>query len=64
MFGGVGQHTSITFTEHLAEEGIRLSIGSVADAYDNALMTRGDRALQDRVHPHGGLLHRALPEHR
>jgi putative transposase len=32
------QYTSITFTEHLAEEGIRPSIGSVADAYDNALM--------------------------
>jgi transposase InsO family protein len=32
------QYTSITFTDHLAEEGIRPSIGSVADAYDNALM--------------------------
>lgn len=32
------QYTSITFTEHLADEGIRPSIGSVADAYDNALM--------------------------
>ncbi|MDP9823793.1 transposase InsO family protein [Nocardioides massiliensis] len=32
------QYTSIAFTEHLAEEGIRPSIGSVADAYDNALM--------------------------
>ena len=32
------QYTSVTFTEHLAEEGIRPSIGSVADAYDNALM--------------------------
>ena len=32
------QCTSITFTAHLAEEGIRPSIGSVADAYDNALM--------------------------
>jgi transposase InsO family protein len=31
-------YTSITFTDHLAETGIRPSIGSVADAYDNALM--------------------------
>ena len=32
------QYTSITFTDHLADAGIRPSIGSVADAYDNALM--------------------------
>ncbi len=32
------QYTSITFTDHLADEGIRPSIGSVADVYDNALM--------------------------
>jgi len=32
------QYTSIRFTEHLALEGVRPSIGSVADAYDNALM--------------------------
>lgn len=32
------QYTSIAFTDHLVEEGIRPSIGSVADAYDNALM--------------------------
>jgi putative transposase len=32
------QYTSVTFTDHLADEGIRPSIGSVADAYDNALM--------------------------
>jgi transposase InsO family protein len=32
------QYTSIRFTEHLALEGIRPSIGSVGDAYDNALM--------------------------
>ena len=32
-----GQYTSIRFTEHLALEGIRPSIGSVGDAYDNAL---------------------------
>ena len=32
------QYTSIRFTEHLALEGINPSIGSVGDAYDNALM--------------------------
>jgi transposase InsO family protein len=32
------QYTSIKFTEHLELEGISPSIGSVGDAYDNALM--------------------------
>ena len=32
------QYTSIRLTEHLELEGIVASIGSVADAYDNALM--------------------------
>ena len=32
------QYTSIAFTDHLAQAGIRPSIGTVADAYDNALM--------------------------
>jgi transposase InsO family protein len=32
------QYTSIRFTEHLDLEDIRPSIGSVGDAYDNALM--------------------------
>lgn len=32
------QYTSLKLTEHLALEGIRPSIGSVGDAYDNALM--------------------------
>jgi putative transposase len=32
------QYTSVRFTEHLALEGIAGSIGSVGDAYDNALM--------------------------
>ena len=31
------QYTSITFTERLAEAGIDASVGSLADAYDNAL---------------------------
>ena len=34
----VAQYTAIRFTEHLALEGISPSIGSVGDAYDNALM--------------------------
>ena len=32
------QYTSLRLTEHLALEGIRPSIGSVGDAFDNALM--------------------------
>ena len=32
------QYTSIRLTEHLELEGIAASIGSVGDAYDNALM--------------------------
>jgi transposase InsO family protein len=32
------QYTSIRFTEHLEIEGIQPSIGSIGDAYDNALM--------------------------
>jgi transposase InsO family protein len=32
------QYTSIRFTDHLALEGIAPSIGTVGDAYDNALM--------------------------
>jgi hypothetical protein len=30
----LSQYTSIRFTDHLAIEGIRPSIGSVGDAYD------------------------------
>ena len=33
-----GQYTAIRLTEHLALEGISPSIGTVGDAYDNALM--------------------------
>lgn len=32
------QYTSVKFTEHLALEGIAQSIGTVGDAFDNALM--------------------------
>ena len=34
-----GQYTSIRFTEHLALEGIRPSIGSVGDAFDALMET-------------------------
>ncbi len=34
------QYTALRFTEHLALEGIAPSVGSVGDAYDNALMER------------------------
>jgi len=32
------QYTAVRYTEHLALEGIAASIGTVGDAYDNALM--------------------------
>jgi putative transposase len=32
------QYTSIRFTEHLALEGIKPSVGTVGDAFDKALM--------------------------
>ena len=35
--GSQGQYTSIAYTEALAEHGILASVGSVGDAYDNAL---------------------------
>ena len=34
----LAQYTAIRFTQHLGLEGISPSIGSVGDAYDNALM--------------------------
>ena len=34
---GLAQYTSITFTERLAAAGVSASVGSVGDAYDNAL---------------------------
>lgn len=39
------QYTSVRFTEHLEIEGIRPSIGSVGDAYDNSLMEQYQLAL-------------------
>jgi transposase InsO family protein len=33
-----GQYTSLRYTEHLELEGIAPSIGTVGDAYNNALM--------------------------
>ena len=38
VFDAGSQYTSIKLTEHLALEDIRPLIGSVGDAYDNALM--------------------------
>ena len=32
-----GQYLNIRYSEHLAEDGIEASIGSVGDAYDNAM---------------------------
>ena len=32
-----GQHTSIAFTQRLIDAGVDASVGSVGDAYDNAL---------------------------
>lgn len=34
----LAQYTSIRFTDHLELEGVKPSIGSVGDAFDNALM--------------------------
>ena len=42
------QYTSISFTETLALEGIAASIGSVGDAYDNALAESTTGLLKDR----------------
>jgi hypothetical protein len=36
--GSQGDYTSITFSDHLADQGIQPSIGSVADAYDLSLL--------------------------
>lgn len=58
------QYTSITFTDHLTDEGIRPSIGSVADAYDKRADGMRDRFVQDRMRAHHGLPPRPLPEHR
>ncbi|MCU1672333.1 MAG: Integrase, catalytic region [Frankiales bacterium] len=57
------QYTSVRFTEHLDLEGIRPSIGSVGDAYDNALMEsviglfKAERIRTTVFHtgPYGGL---------
>jgi putative transposase len=41
------QYTSIAFTERLAEAGAAPSVGSVGDAYDNALAESLIGAVQD-----------------
>ena len=45
------QYTSIAFTQRLIEAGVDASVGSVGDAYDNALAESLIGALQDRAHP-------------
>jgi transposase InsO family protein len=42
------QHTSISFAETLVLEGIAAAIGSVGDAYDNALTESTIGLLKDR----------------
>ena len=48
------QYTSIAFTERLVDAGVDPSVGSVGDAYDNALAETHDRAVQDRADPSAG----------
>ena len=45
------QYTAIHFGETLSLSGLRPSIGSVGDAYDNALGRDDHRSLQERMHP-------------
>jgi putative transposase len=48
------QYTSIAFTERLVEAGIDPSVGSVGDAYDNALAESQIGVFKSElVHPHG-----------
>jgi putative transposase len=49
-----GQYTSIRFTERLAEAGAAPSVGSVGDAYDNALAeTEIGLFKTELIHRHG-----------
>jgi putative transposase len=52
------QYTSIRFTEHLALEGIKPSVGTVGDAFDNALMQTSwvDRYNHRRLHSSLGMV--------
>ncbi|MCP2323462.1 putative transposase [Hamadaea flava] len=45
------QYTSIAFTLRLLEAGVDASVGSLGDAYDNALARDHDRVVQDRTDP-------------
>ena len=48
------QYTSIAFTSRLAEAGIDPSVGSVGDAYDNALAESQIGLFKTELfHPHG-----------
>jgi putative transposase len=48
-----GQYTSVRFAETLMLAGLTGSVGTVGDAYDNALGGDDHRAVQDRMHPGG-----------
>jgi putative transposase len=49
-----GQYTSIRFTQRLAEAGAAPSVGSVGDAYDNALAESQIGAYKTEfIHPEG-----------
>ena len=45
------QYTSFAFTSRLIDAGVDPSVGSVGDAYDNALAESQIGALQDRTDP-------------
>jgi hypothetical protein len=49
------QYTSIAFTDRLVEAGIDASVGSVGDAYDNALAAESQIGLykSEPIHRHG-----------
>ena len=51
------QYTSIAYTDALADAGILASVGSVGDAYDNAMAESFRRQLQDRADRRPRLAH-------
>ena len=53
------QYLIVRYTERLAEAGIEASVGSVGDAYDNALAETDERALQGRGHLEAGPLEKS-----
>jgi putative transposase len=62
-----GQYTSVTFTEALDDHGVLRSVGSIGDAYDNAMAesfvdTLKTELLADRVWRTHGQLELAIVE--